>query len=227
MRTRPASFGIAQLGRGGALPGLSHPRENCPAGLCPALPALQPPREAGAEKAAARPLLIEDFSGEASVLGRDWHFLTDAVMGGLSTGTARITREDGQRAMTIEGEVRLEGGGGFIQARLDLASRGKPLDATGYSGLRLLAKGGREGYYAFLRSAGCGLPWRYYEAFLPLDEEWASLDLPFEAFRPKGFGPGGPEGGAALDPSTLLSFGFVAGRTAFHARAWLAGLWLY
>ena len=52
--------------------------------------------------------------------------------------------------MRMIGNVRLENGGGFIQASLDLAPSGQTFDASNFSGVRLMVRGNAEQYSVHL-----------------------------------------------------------------------------
>ena len=80
-------------------------------------------------------LLLDDFADAdgPSRLGTPWRLVTDGVIGGVSAGRLSWGQIDGRRALCMQGEVRLENNGGFVQAALDLAPGGD-LDAGGSEG---------------------------------------------------------------------------------------------
>ncbi|MBV2358719.1 CIA30 family protein [Thalassococcus sp. CAU 1522] len=121
----------------------------------------------------ADPVMIDDFTGTA----KPWRFFTDQVMGGVSTGQARIT--DG--ALHLTGDVSTANNGGFVQARLE--GLALPEDATG---LTITARGDGQVYYIHLRTTGTRLPWQYYQAAFTAPRDWADITLPLAAFRPSG-----------------------------------------
>ena len=90
-------------------------------------------------------MLIDDFSTEGLVssLGTTWRPVTDQVMGGVSQARVTRTSLEGRSCLRLAGEVRLENNGGFIQAGLDLAPEGRLLDASAFTGVRLLVSGQR------------------------------------------------------------------------------------
>ena len=62
--------------------------------------------------------MIEDFSGTPDAR---WEFISDQVMGGVSTGTVALEREGPQGFVHLTGDVSTKNNGGFIQARLQLS----------------------------------------------------------------------------------------------------------
>ncbi len=112
----------------------------------------------------------------------EYRFFTDQVMGGVSTGEARVTGADGARHLRLTGTVSTENRGGFIQARVDLPAP-LPEAATGVV-VRVKGNGGR--YFVHLRTRGTILPWQYYQAPFETTAEWRALRLPFTAFERSG-----------------------------------------
>ena len=70
----------------------------------------------------------------------DWSYLADTVMGGVSTGEARIENLDKGRTIHLTGSVSTENNGGFIQVRANVGAG----SAKGLKGVRLLIKGNIE-----------------------------------------------------------------------------------
>ena len=128
-----------------------------------------------APPAQADPMLIADFSRPGT--GDDWRFFTDQVMGGVSTGTARI--EDG--ALHLTGRVSTANRGGFIQARSDRIAL-----APDVTRLRARLRGDGQVYYLHLRTNATALPWQYYQAAFTAPEGWTEIVLPLSAFKPSG-----------------------------------------
>lgn len=111
-----------------------------------------------------------------------WHFFTDQVMGGVSTGGVAFAQEDGKPYARMTGRVSTANRGGFIQMRLELAD--PPPEGT--TGVRLVARGNDQRYFVHLRTSGTVLPWQYYQAGFEVTEGWTEIRLPFEAFTPSG-----------------------------------------
>lgn len=159
--------------------------------------------------------LIDDFqSGDGqSIFGTRWSGFSDRVMGGLSDlnlGYQRLA--DDRLSLRLQGEVRLENNGGFIQARLPLEKNGHRFDASQWDGVRVTARAQPGAYYIHLRTRATWLPWQYYGASIPVtsDQEWMTIDIPFSAFQ-------GESTRRTLDISSLKSIALVAYGEAFDA----------
>jgi hypothetical protein len=172
-------------------------------------------------RATADAMLIDDFTGDdgRSELGTPWRLFTDGVMGGVSTG--RMTRAEvgGRSALCLEGDVRLENNGGFVQLSLDLAPAGT-LDASGYTGVRLVVSGNGEPYGLHLKTADVRRPWQSYRAGFTATAAWREVRLPFAEFAPYRLD-------APLDTARLTRLGLVAIGRAFAAELCVAEIGLY
>ena len=131
-------------------------------------------------------MLIDDFNDEGPVskLGTRWRGVSDQVMGGISEASVSHGVIDGRPCLRLTGDVRLENDGGFIQAALDLTSPGETLDASGFSGVRIVARGNGEKYSVHLRTPDNVRPWQSYRAHFTAGPDWETIDLPFETFVP-------------------------------------------
>jgi len=165
------------------------------------------------------PLLLDDFSRPdgRSALGTAWRAFTDQVMGGVSTQSVGRETVEGERALRLRGEVRLDNNGGFVQVALDL---GGPRDASAFKGLRLRVRGNGERYAVHLRNRDTRLPWQYYEAAFTAKPRWSEVELPFDGFAPQALR-------TPLDRRALLSVGIVASKRAFQADVALSRLEIY
>ena len=131
-------------------------------------------------------MLIDDFSDKTllSNLSTRWRAVSDQVMGGLSEPSISHAIVDGHPCMHMVGNVRLENGGGFIQASLDLAPSGQTFDASGFSGMRLVVRGNEEQYSVHLRTSDNVRPWQSYRAHFTAARQWETIQLPFKIFFP-------------------------------------------
>jgi hypothetical protein len=120
--------------------------------------------------------------GTESSLGTSWRAVTDSVMGGVSRARLALDEVDGRRCLRLTGEVRLENNGGFVQAGLDLDPDGSPLDAAGFTGVRLLVRGNGETYGLHLRTRDLWFPWQSYRASFTAPPVWTEVRLPFASF---------------------------------------------
>ncbi len=123
--------------------------------------------------------MIEDFSGTPA---SRWEFISDQVMGGISTGLVTFRQEDGQTVLNLQGSVNTANNGGFIQARLKLPTR-LPQNAQG---LELKVKGNGQTYYIHARTGGTILPWNYYQAPFDAAPDWTILRITFQQFEAQG-----------------------------------------
>lgn len=127
--------------------------------------------------------------------------VTDQVMGGVSTGQARVMNRDGARHLQLTGTVSTANRGGFIQARVRLQD---PLPAAA-QGVVIRVRGNGERYFVHLRTRGTVLPWQYYQAGFDTADDWQDVYLPFTAFVPSG-----ALLRATPRPDTVTSLGAVA-----------------
>jgi hypothetical protein len=166
-------------------------------------------------------LMIDDrgSGGGRSSLGTAWRLITDDVMGGVSRG--RLTTETiaGRQCIRLQGEVRLENSGGFVQAVLDLKREGA-LDASDYTGVQLDVFGNGEAYNVHLRTDDVWLPWQAYRASFEAAPGWHTVRVPFADFD-------GYRIFSALDLKHLERIGIVAIGRAFAADLCLGSLALY
>jgi hypothetical protein len=130
-----------------------------------------------------------------------WTYVSDQVMGGVSSGSARIETADGASHLRLTGQVSTANRGGFIQARITLDS--PPPD--GATGMLIRTRGNGEGYFIHLRTDGTLLPWQYYQAPFATTPDWAEVRLPFDAFNPSG-----ALLRDTLRPASIRSIGIVA-----------------
>lgn len=167
-------------------------------------------------------MLIDDFTGShfTSKLGAQWRAVSDQVMGGISKASIIHDIIDGRPCLRLTGDVRLENDGGFIQAALELAPSGDTLDASAYTGVRLIVRGNGERYSVHLRTPDNVRPWQSYRAHFAAGANWETIDLPFEAFTPHRLE-------SPLDVTRLRRIGLVAIGRAFDADLAVSELGFY
>ena len=167
-------------------------------------------------------MLIDDFADRdlASRLGARWRGVSDRVMGGVSDAAIGHAIVDGRPALRLTGDVRLENNGGFIQAALDLATSGCTLDASGYTGVRLIARGNGESYSVHLRTPDTVRPWQSYRARFVAGSRWEAIEIPFVSFAPYRLE-------TPMDVARLRRIGLVAIGRAFYADLAVAEVGLY
>jgi hypothetical protein len=162
-------------------------------------------------------LVLSDLSHEGDP---GWRSFSDRVMGGISREQASLAVIDGRRCLRLQGEVRLENNGGFVQVALGLEARSAPLDARGFSGVRLLVWGNGEEYLVHLRTRDTRLPWQLYRAPFVAASTWQTVELPFDAFRPERLAQ-------PLNRGALTRLGVVAYGRRFLADIAVARVALY
>lgn len=166
-------------------------------------------------------LIIDDRqSGDRmSSTGNEWYLVTDGVMGGVSDGGLAPAMLDDRPCLRMQGEVRLENNGGFIQSALDVPDT-VLAEITDYTGVLLEVYGNGEQYNVHLRTRDLWLPWQSYRATFQAMPQWQTLYLPFagfEAYRTS----------KALDISRLKRIGIVAIGRAFSADLCIGKVGLY
>jgi hypothetical protein len=167
-------------------------------------------------------MLIDDFANSdlVSKLGTRWRGVSDRVMGGISRAVVAHDIVDGRPCLHLTGDVQLENNGGFIQSSLDLSPSGGTLDASAYTGLRLVVRGNGEQYSVHLRTPDNVRPWQSYRAHFIAGSDWLTVDLPFSAFVPHRLE-------VPLDITRLKRIGLVAIGRAFHAELMISELGFY
>ena len=127
----------------------------------------------------AQAMVFDSFDGTPE---SRWEFLSDQVMGGVSTGQLRFARGGDGVFARLTGQVSTENRGGFIQFRRAIS----PALPSGLQGVRLITRGNGQRYFVHLRSTGTVLPWQYYQAGFETGPSWAEVRLPFAAFNRSG-----------------------------------------
>ena len=94
-----------------------------------------------------------------TIQGHNWQFFTDGVMGGFSSGKAKIEKVDGINCYRMTGNVTTENNGGFIQMRVRISP---PIPPNDYTGIYLNAYGNNLKYSLHIRTSYTKLPWQYY-----------------------------------------------------------------
>ena len=157
-------------------------------------------------------MLIDDFSsvGSKKSFGTNWEFVSDRVMGGVSSGKIVFVNEDDRSSMHMTGAVSLVNNGGFIQARSSLNPKGRSFDARRFVGVKLRAKGNTQQYAVHLRTAETRLARQYYQAVFSTNGQWREIKIPFTLFKPYSMR-------SPLNTRTLKSIAIVAIGRGFQA----------
>ena len=163
-------------------------------------------------KSPLKTIIIDDFSsvGSKKSFGTNWQFVSDRVMGGISSGKIEFVSDDERSSMHMTGAVSLANNGGFIQARTGFNPEGRSFDARRFMGIKLLAKGNTQQYAIHLRTADTRLAQQFYQAVFSADGQWREIKIPFTLFRPYSLA-------SPLNTRTLKSIAIVAIGREFEA----------
>jgi hypothetical protein len=138
-----------------------------------------------------------------------WRLVSDRVMGGLSAGGMRRTDRAGVATTCLQGIIRTENNGGFLQLALDLDDE-IARQAKAYDGLAFDVVGNGESYNVHLRTADLWRPWQSYRASFTANPQWRRIEFPFAGFEPY-------RTDSALRVDRLQRIGIVAIGRAFEA----------
>ena len=143
-------------------------------------------------------LMVENFESNPE---QRWSYVSDQVMGGVSTGQVTYEQEGEVTYAHMTGTVSTENNGGFIQLRSRIAKG----SAEGAVGVVLLVRGKPQKYFVHLRTSGTILPWQYYQASFDIDEQWQTIRIPLSDFARSGSWLG-----TAVNSASIRSIGVVA-----------------
>ena len=167
-------------------------------------------------------LLLDDFRASSGpTWGTRWEGFTDRVMGGLTNMQSSIVTTEDRPFLRLQGKVRTENNGGFLQLRLVLTREGKTLDARPWQGVRLVVRGAPGPYAVHLRTPQNWFPWQFYRCTLPVTADWTEVRLPFTGFSGD-YGAWGDVKVSALSGLAVVAFG-----AAFEARLEVREVGLY
>ena len=113
----------------------------------------------------------------------DWIFISDKVMGGISSGKLDFLEENGDFFMRMTGAVSLENNGGFIQARKFINN----LNQKNFKSVKILTRGNEMDYFIHLRTKFTLLPWQYYKEKINTGSDWSEDNIYIKDFKPSGF----------------------------------------
>ena len=93
-----------------------------------------------------------------------WNFITDQVMGGVSTGKFIVEKVDGEMCYRMTGDVSTKNNGGFIQIRAKLNPE---INSKDYEGVYVKVYGNEKNYNLHLRTGLTLAPVSYTHLTLP------------------------------------------------------------
>ena len=149
-------------------------------------------------------LMFENFESNPE---QRWRYVSDQVMGGVSTGQVTYGQEGDVSYAHMTGTVSTENNGGFIQLRTKVIKD----TASSAQGVTLRVRGAPQKYFIHLRTSGTVLPWQYYQGSFDISEEWRTIRVPLNDFVRSGSWLRD-----AIQPQSIRSIGVVAfGRDHF------------
>ena len=148
-----------------------------------------------------------------------WIFITDQVMGGLSTGKFIVDEVDGVICYKMTGDVSTKNNGGFIQIRTKLSPE---INSKDYNGVYIKVFGNERNYNLHLRTGLTLAPWQYYSYTFFSSKKWIEIRAPFIEFKKSNF----------YQPKSILgqnikSVGLVAGFDNFKSDICLGEIGFY
>ena len=139
-----------------------------------------------------------------------WNFITDQVMGGVSTGKFIVEKVDGEMCYRMTGDVSTKNNGGFIQIRAKLNPE---INSKDYEGVYVKVYGNEKNYNLHLRTGLTLAPWQYYSYKFYSPKNWIEIRAPFTKFKKSNFYQ--PQ---KFTPSEIKSIAFVAFGKDFNAQ---------
>ncbi len=150
----------------------------------------------------------------------NWEYISDTVMGGVSSGAIKTEKVAERIATHLTGRVSLQNNGGFLQMAFDLNSDASPFDASEWRGIEVDVFGNGEAYEIRLRTDKLSSPWQSYRTVYMAPETWTTIHLPFANFEPH-------RTEIQFDPCRLRRIGILAFGRAFDADIAVSGIRLY
>ena len=109
----------------------------------------------------------------------NWSFVSDNVMGGISSGNVEFLPVENNFLAHITGKVSTENRGGFIQIRRKL----NKINLENTKFIDITAKGNNQKYFVHIRTIGTILPWQYYQTDFNVNNEFKVFRLPINNFK--------------------------------------------
>ena len=132
---------------------------------------------------------------------KKWQFISDQVMGGLSSGKVEFFNDKNDLYARLTGNVSTENKGGFIQVRRKL----EKLNLEGSKFIEIIAKGNNQNYFIHLRTSGTFLPWQYYQISFRVLNNFKTFKLPINEFKRSSIFLS-----KNINPKNIISIGVVA-----------------
>ena len=140
---------------------------------------------------------------------QEWNFISDQVMGGVSSGKFEVEEIESIKCYRLTGIVSTKNNGGFIQIRSKL----KPeINSNDYKGIYIKVYGNKKKYSIHLRTGLTLAPWQYYSYTFNSPKNWIEIRATFNEFKKSNF----------YQPNSIIgqkikSIGLVAGFDDFKS----------
>ncbi|MBS91965.1 MAG: NADH:ubiquinone oxidoreductase [Rickettsiales bacterium] len=152
--------------------------------------------------------LLEEKKNQVNSFLEGWEFVSDQVMGGVSTGKLELHGDGKEKFLRLKGNVSTKNNGGFIQFRSSF-----DIINDDYKGIRLKVRGIPSDYFVHIRTKFLFLPWQYYSGRFSVESDWQEVEILFEDFKKSNFYQP-----SEFDASEIDSIGFVAFGKDFEAE---------
>jgi len=136
-------------------------------------------------------------------LAPNWEFVSDTVMGGVSSGCIAEESVGGRNATVLRGTVSLENNGGFIQMAFNLHEGGADVDVSAWDGIGMDVYGEGDTYDVRLRTAQLTRPWQSFRSDFVGEPHWTKVKIPFSSLVSHRVE-------AVFDPTCLRRIGILA-----------------
>jgi hypothetical protein len=114
---------------------------------------------------------------------KKWKFISDQVMGGVSSGEASYSKLNNENQAYISGNVSTKNNGGFIQIRRSLTD----VNLKNAQSIKINASGNNQEYFLHLRTKGTLLPWQYYQLRFKVQKNFQNYNLRITDFKRSSF----------------------------------------
>ena len=140
-----------------------------------------------------------DFSKPDAM--KAWQTVNDGVMGGISEGKVRMTKD---KTLEFFGNLSLENNGGFASTR----TRAGKLDLSQYDALVSKVRGDGRTYYFNIHVPTQQIAFSYRAKFTTEKDKWQEIRIPLKDFKATSFGEEVSDA-APLDPKNIQAIGFL------------------
>ena len=124
-------------------------------------------------------MVFENFN---EISNREWEFISDQVMGGISTGSFSFLKEKEKNFIRLIGSVSTENNGGFIQARKKIRKKIEQKPKI----IKIIARGNHNDYFLHLRTSYTILPWQFYQIKFSVTNQWQTFTFNLKDFKGSG-----------------------------------------